>query len=165
MTTPEILYQIDSKLSLLMLGRADRDDSNDTDGSTSVPLLLSSRSPVVSPPKPKPTGLTETAATPAKGVSALDKGNHQLRLTTANGNDVTYDGSDIPQLPAVSFAENLDKLFYAWYAESGDLLVLNGQQIAVRDWDKVYKGTGTWRTWKSTYGNYKVSRGNRLGDQ
>lgn len=73
---------------------------------------------------------------------------------------LTFDPAVVPDPPTVTYADDIDRLVQEWTHSSR--LVVAGQGIPVRYWDKLYaKRAGikvhAWSSLRSTWGNWKVS--------
>ncbi|RDX57530.1 hypothetical protein OH76DRAFT_1395357 [Lentinus brumalis] len=54
-----------------------------------------------------------------------------------DGKSLVFDKSTVPNPPKISFADDISRLFREWHAS--DLLVVNGQGIPIKHWERFYK--------------------------
>jgi hypothetical protein len=83
----------------------------------------------------------------------------EIEIETSDRIKITFTEHALPNIPAISFKDNVNQLLINWYALHH--LILGGQPVAIQDWDRVYKKTKAWKMFKSTYCNFKVSLTNK----
>lgn len=114
---------------------ADRNKPNDEPASVSClpsPMLCS---PVLS---------KDSAGALEKSLSVVQPTmDHLLKIHMSSGKEIEYKSSDVPQIPAISFAGNLDKIFVAWYSETTGFMTVGGHyrnqrtgpfMLSIREW-------------------------------
>jgi hypothetical protein len=120
------------------------------------------------PPSPPSNGPSTSAASssppllrlptnpqPARNAST----NAQMRTIEFDNIKITFDAATVPDAPTLTFADDVYALFTEWYRSQK--LVVAGQGIPIRHWDKFYAKrakikTHTWASLRSTWHNWKV---------
>ena len=83
---------------------------------------------------------------------------HSADTATCTITTLTFDINIVPNPPPTSFANNVDLLFSEWY--QSQRVIVAGQGIPIRHWDKLYCTTRpefVWRSMQSNWNNWKVS--------
>lgn len=125
-----------------------------------VPMDIDSASPT-----PLPSLGSSPQSSPRNHSISLPSIDLQLRtLVLGNGTVLTYSVNDIPEIPAMSFAKNIEFLATIWddghlmWSGTSPLLIL-GHSIALKHWPKVYRNRGStqWKALKGRFFDWKVS--------
>jgi hypothetical protein len=83
-----------------------------------------------------------------------------MRTIKFDSVELTFDVAAVPDPPTITFADDVESLFTEWYCSR--TLIVAGQGIPVRHWDKFYGKRAkikphAWESLRSTWNNWKVS--------
>ncbi|KAJ7825672.1 hypothetical protein B0H14DRAFT_3874404 [Mycena olivaceomarginata] len=94
-------------------------------------------------------------------IEDIDPSN--LRIVLLDGEEFSFDSTQVPNPPNIHFSNDIPRLFKEW--ESSTLLRVNGRGIAIKDWPMFYQRrkqsrshkSGAWDKIRTAWGNWKKS--------